>query len=367
MSLLEAFGKLEDPRLDRNKRHLLIDIVVVAICGTVCGVDEWTEIEEFGRSKIEWFKSFLELPNGIPSHDTFGRVFSLINPEQFEACFREWVASVNQVVKKQLIAIDGKTLRKSHDRQTGKSAIHLVSAWASENQLVLGQLKTEEKSNEITAIPELLKGLAIEGCIISIDAMGCQKSIARQIREQGADYVFSLKGNPGTLHEDVKLYLDTEIAKPENQLTYSESVDAGHDRIEIRRCWVSTEVDWLEQKNQWKDLGAICAVERERIQAGKTALERSYYISSLVVIACLMATLIRQHWGIENQLHWLLDVGFREDANRTRKGHAAENMALLRRIALNLLKQEKTLKRGIKTKRLKAGWDKQYLLKVLGC
>lgn len=366
MSLVEIFSGLVDFRLERNKRHRLVDIMVLAVTAFICGAETWEEVEEFGESKQAWFATFLELPNGIPSHDTFNRVFSLLNPAHFEACFLEWIKNIQSHTQGQVIAIDGKTLRRSYDTAKGKPAVHMVSAWASANGLVLGQVKTEEKSNEITAIPLLLEKLALAGCIVTIDAMGCQKAIAAQIQSQDGDYVLALKENHEILHDDVKTYLNHEIDKSANDLSYQESVDAGHGRIETRRCWATENIGWLEAKPLWSGLRSICAVECERIIGDKVSCERRFFISSLPADAALLAHSVRQHWAIENNLHWVLDVAFREDACRVRQGYAAQNMAVARHMVLNLLKQEKMLKRSIKTKRLKAGWDEKYLLAVLG-
>ena len=364
MTLLEAFQGLEDPRLERRKRHSLEDILVIAICAFICGADKWTEVEEFGLAKASWFKGFLALPNGIPSHDTFGRVFSLICPERFRECFLAWVKAISEVIPGEVIAIDGKTARRAYERGAQKSAMHMVSAWACDNGMVLGQLKTEAKSNEIKAIPALLDLLAVQGCIVTIDAMGCQKEIAQAIRNQGADYVLALKGNQGTLHEDVALFWDTH--RDGEGIEYHETLDADHGRIEIRRYWTCSELGWLEQRQDWQDLNIIGLAESERHIGDQVTIERRYFISSLANDACQFGGAVRKHWGIENSLHWTLDIAFREDESRVRKDYAPENMAMLRHIALNLLKQETTLKRGIKTKRLKAGWDETYLLKVLG-
>jgi len=368
MDLIEAFQGIKDPRIERHKRHALQDILFIAICSFICGADKWTEVVEFGLAKEKWFKQFLSLPNGIPSHDTFGRVFSLLCPSEFQTCFLAWVQSISEVTQGEIIAIDGKTLRRSHDRSNKTAAIHMVSAWACKNGLVLGQLKTEEKSNEITAIPKLLKMLELNECIVTIDAMGCQKEIAQAIQDQGADYILALKGNQGSLHDDVTLYLNEAINKGElNQaFDFHETIDAGHGRIEIRRYWLCNNVDWLDQHSQWRGLKSIGLAESERHIGDEKTIERRYFISSLEHNAQQFGEAVRKHWGIENSLHWVLDITFREDESRVRKDFAPENMAMLRHIALNLLKQETTLKRGMKTKRLKSGWDESYLLKVLG-
>jgi len=369
-SIERHFADLDDPRIDRTKRHKLLDIVVIAICAIICGADDWVAVETFGKAKYEWFKQFLELPNEIPAHDTFGRVFGALDPEQFQSCFLNWINAVSEITKGQVIALDGKTLRRSHDKTLGKKAIVMVSAWATANHLVLGQRKVDEKSNEITAIPELLQVLEISGCIITIDAMGCQKEIAAAIVEQGADYVLALKENHGNLYEDVELLFD-DLEKSQfsaYQYDHEQTVNKGHGRIESRQCWTISDPDvlrLLRGTKDWKKLTSVVKVQAKRRTDQKTTIEARYYLSSLTGDASKLLDSTRTHWGIENGLHWVLDIAFREDECRVRKGYAAQNLATLRHIAVNLLKQEKTARVGVKTKRLRAGWDEGYLFKVL--
>lgn len=367
-TLFDSLADIKDPRIERHKRHSLIDILVIALCASICGAEGWEDIEEFGKSKREWFAGFLELANGIPSHDTFRRVFLLLDAEALKGSYLEWIRSAVSLSKGQLVNIDGKKLRGSKSPATGKEALTMVSAWASLQSVVLGQVKCEEKSNEIKAIPELLRILDLTDCIVTIDAMGCQKEIVTDIAAQQADYVISLKGNQGTLHREVKDYLDWAARRgfSEIEFDYAQTLEKGHGRIETRRCWVTEEIGWLEQKAEWANLKSVIMVESEReIIGGAKTSERRYFISSLEANAAEALRAVRGHWAIENELHWCLDIGFREDECRSRIGNAAENLATVRHLGLNLLKQEKKSRRSIKGKRLKAGWDEKYLLKVL--
>ncbi len=366
-AIIDCFSELTDPRLDRKKRHKLIDIVTITICAVICAADDWVAIESFGKSKIEWFKQFLELPNGIPSHDTFGRVFSLISPTEFQNCFKNWINAIAQVSDNQIIPIDGKTLRHSYDRSSNKSAIHMVSAWTSKNKVVIGQIKTDEKSNEITAIPKLLKALEIKGCIVTIDAMGCQKKIVEQIIDQKGDYVIGLKGNQGKLLEEVTKILDEDNENEFETSTfdYFKTEEVNHGRTEVRRYYTTDAIDNLSNKKEWKGLNIVGVVESERQIKEEKSIDYRYYIGSIENDAKRFAEAVRGHWGVENSVHWILDIAFREDESRIRQGNAPENLAVIRHIALNLLKQEKSAKMGVKNKRLKSGWDEEYLAKVL--
>jgi predicted transposase YbfD/YdcC len=365
--LSEHFDAIEDPRIERTKRHKLIDILSIAILAVICGADSWVGMESFGQAKQNWLKRILELPNGIPSHDTFARVFARLNPEQFQACFLNWVRSLVRLSAGEVVAIDGKTLRQSSDLADGKAAIHMVSAWASANRLVLGQRKVDAKSNEITAIPQLIKVLELTGCIVTIDAMGCQKQIAHQIIERQADYVLALKNNQGNLFTDVQQIF--AHAQSRNfagiEHSFDQTIDKGHGRIEIRRCWTMGLVEFLTDAQQWTNFASIGMIQAERRLHGKVEYETRYYISSLSSNAARLSQAVRSHWLVENALHWVLDLAFVEDACRVRKDFAPENLAVVRHIALNLLSQETSLKLGVKNKRLRAGWDEDYLLKIL--
>ena len=373
-SLMKEFDALEEPRMARTRMHSLNDILVITICGFVCGIDTWVDLELFAKAKLAWFKTFLELPNGIPSHDTFGRLFAALDAVEFSRCFARWMRGISKATDGQVIAIDGKTLRRSFDTAGEKAAIHMVSAWATKNQVVLGQVKTDEKSNEITAIPKLLEMLFLDGSIVTIDAMGCQREIVSCIVDKGADYVISLKGNQGNLHDEVKAFFDEARAERFETVphSYAESLDDSgeHGRLEKRRCWVTSRLDAIKEKVKWPSLTSIAMVEAARTIKGVTTYETRYFISSLPGDdATKVAHAVRSHWAIENNLHWVLDVAFREDESRVRIKNAAENMALLRHVALNLLKQATQLPKkvvSIRSRRKLCGWDHGFLTHVLG-
>lgn len=358
---IDHFLSLSDPRVERTKEHLLEDIIFITIAAVICGCENWNDIEAYGKSKREWLSKYLKLPNGIPSHDTFNRVFSALDPIAFETCFLEWVKSVAKLSDGEVVSIDGKTIRGSREKGA-KAAVHMVSAWAGLNHMVLGQVKTEEKSNEITAIPKLLSILELKGCIVTIDAMGCQTAIVKQIRECRADYVIAVKGNQGQLEQDVEDTL--RFCKP---VSVYKDVDTGHGRIETRTCSVYTDLSHVQQPERWTDLKAIACIEAIRYnKASKTEQhEKRYYITSLNAEAEKIEKTVRSHWGVENSLHWVLDVAFNEDSSRKRNADAAENFSIVCRIALNLVKNETSKKRSVRGKRLDAGWDNDYLLKIL--
>ena len=371
-SLLEQFASLPDPRVARTQRHLLLDILMISLCASICGADDFVAIARYGHAKEAWFKERLglDLPGGIPSHDTFGRVFARLDPEAFGQCFLSWTQEMHRKTQGQVIALDGKTLRHSFDTASGKGAIHMVSAWAGSSGLVLGQVKVEAKSNEITALPKLLALLDLAGCVVTTDAMGCQKAIARQITEQGGEYVLALKDNHPLLHDEVRRLFawgEAEGAK-DLALSFCQSRDYGHGRQEVRRCWATEQLHWLDETEEpvaWAGLQSVAKVECQRTLDGKTSVECRYFLSSLPADAKQVLAAVREHWGIENRLHWVLDMAFAEDGSRVRKDHAPQNLATLRHLALNLLRQEKTDKSGVKNRRLRAGWDDDYLVKVL--
>jgi len=353
----ECLETVIDPRLDRNRRHKLVDILVIALCGFLAGCEGWIDVELFGISKRAWLEEFLELPNGIPSHDTFGRVFAMLDPHQLVRVLRQFVQALTGSLQGEAVAIDGKTLRRSGDSTTGKEALHLVSAWATQHGVVLGQVATADHSNEITAIPVLLQLLDVRGATVTIDAMGCQKAIARQVRDQGADYVLAVKENQKNLEEVVKFKLGPgRPSVPRSKLTTREK---NHGRQE-RRTYTAMAAP-LAVRCQWPDAQSIVRVCRETNEEGKKTKEVRHFISSLPPNVKRLAALIRGHWGIENRLHWSLDVTFNEDQCRIRQGHAAENAALLRRLGLSILKQDTRYSNSLRCKRLRAGWETSAL------
>ena len=371
---LEAqFGALTDPRSDHALSHKLIDIVIIAILAVIAGANHWTDIETFGRAKEAWLRQFLELPNGIPSHDTFGRVFARLDAQEFQRCFINWVQAIHPVLAGQVVALDGKCLCGTEDRYLGKKAIYMVSAWATADHLVLGQRQVDEKSNEITAIPELLRCLELAGCIVSADALNCQKKTAAQIVDQGGDYVLALKDNHPHLYEDVRDVFTWAAQVDYEEMAHDQHTTIGkdHGRIETRTCTTISDPDCLAMLSghaAWADLQTVIHVHSKR-QIGDTVSEEDrYYLSSLAgdtpQLAARALDATRSHWGIENQLHWVLDVAFQEDASRARAGQAGQNFAVLRHIALNLLQQEPS-RMSIRAKRLRAGWDNDFLLKIL--
>ena len=367
--LLRIFRDMPDRRIIGKVSHKLHDILVITVCAVISGLEHWTQIEDFARANEQWFRTFLDLPNGIPSHDTIGKVFSFLDPDEFERRIQKWIhAIVGSGTQGKHIAIDGKTLRKSFDTASNKAAVHMVNAYVHENHAVFCQLKVNDKSNEITAIPRLLDMLQLKQATVTIDAMGCQRHIAERIVNRQGHYVFSLKGNQSRLHEDVQTFMNDMIANDSTeQYDYYETIEKSHGRIEVRKCWSCWDVDWLIARHNWAGLSSIAVVECKRTLKGKTSSERRYFISSHSgKQAQKIATLIRNHWRVENELHWTLDVSFNEDQCRVRIENAAENLSRIRRISLILLKNDTTCKLGIKSKRAKAGYDRNYMLTLLG-
>ena len=368
-SIQDCFGNIPDPRVIGRCDYPLIEIIIIAICAVVAGANTWTEIETFGRNKESWLKQFLALENGIPSHDTFGDVFRMIDAEAFQRSFMRWIEGVFRMTGGQVIAIDGKTVRRSHDRTIGKEAIHMVSAWASANGISLGQRKVDDKSNEITAIPELLRLLNVMGCIVTIDAIGCQKKIAQTIRDEKADYVLRVKANQGHLHDDIADWFAYADHQQFAGMTsdYHQTINKGHGRIEIRQCWVIDDplaFEHIRHHQGWADLHSIARVQRERRLGDTIEQDTAYYISSLPAKASLLLKATRDHWAIENSLHWVLDVTFREDESRVRKDNAPQNFAVLRHIALNILKCDPS-KGSLRQKRYQAALNEDFLFQVL--
>jgi predicted transposase YbfD/YdcC len=394
ISISRYFEPLPDPRIDRTRRHKLADIVTITICAVIAGADDWEAVASFGRANEEWFGTFLELPGGIPAHDTFWRVFRALDSTSFELCFSEWTSALRRHLASvaseanpgeasvpEVIAIDGKQVRRSHDRCMGSSAIHLVSAWATQSGLVLGQVKLDAKESEIVAVPELLQQLHVAGVIVTLDALNCQVRTAQTIVDKRGDYLLALKENQPALHEEVALLFDDLAASGFSayEHSFSQTVTSGHGRIETRRCWVISDKTWIDRlpaAQRWPKLTALIKIESQRRiknaaaatandPAAHVSRETRYYIASADLDAATVIAITRAHWEIENSLHWILDMAFREDDSRVRKDNGAENFAILRRIALNLIKQEKSVKLGVKNKRLKAGWDHNYLLLLL--
>lgn len=369
-SVVAYFSTLPDHRVERTRRYELVDVLVIALCAVLCGAETFVEMEEFGEGRKAWLQERLSLPNGIPSHDTFGRVFAQLDPIAFESCFLAWTKALSERLPGQVVALDGKTIRRSFDAATGKGALHLVSAFASANRLVLGQAKVEDKENEIVALPALLDLLDLEGCIVTIDAMGCQKEIARQIIDKGADYALTVKGNHPDLLEDLSVCFEeagTQGFLRDWPHTFTETCDYEHGRAEVRRCYAIGDVDWLKERHEdaWAGLRSIALVESHRTHKGKTSKERRYLISSLPAEAGVILSATRAHWGIENSLHWSLDVTFHEDLCRVRKDHAGQNFATLRKIAINTLQRDTTKKVGLKVKRYRAACDIHYLEQLI--
>jgi predicted transposase YbfD/YdcC len=372
-SIARHFATLPDPRVERTKAHLLLDVLTIALCAVICGADGFVGMVTFAEERADWLRTFLPLPGGIPSHDTFGRVFAALDPEAFQACFLAWVWGVAPGTAGQVVPIDGKTLRGAHDRARGRAALHMVSAWASASRLVLGQVAVDAKSNEITAIPALLRLLDLAGATVTIDAMGCQTAIATQIVAQGADYALALKDNHPTLHEGVRIAFaegraTAFAASPPGSHDYCRTVDKGHGRLEVRQHWTLRDPELLAYLNPtgaWAQLSSLGLVERQRRVGDRVTVEQHYYLLSAPLTAAAFGEAIRSHWGIENRLHWVLDVTFREDGCRARVGHAAQNLAVLRHLALNLLRQERSCQGSLPTKRFKAALNADYLAQIL--
>jgi predicted transposase YbfD/YdcC len=396
-SFLHVFANMPDPRVERTREHALLDILFCSLCAVLCGAEDGTAIADFARARLSWLRQYVPLKSGVPSHDTFSRVLSRLSAEHFACCFTDWMRLLHERSEREVIALDGKTLRHSFDNATGKAAIHMVSAWASANGLVLGQVKVEDKSNEITAVPKLLALLDLQGCIVTLDAMGTQRTLAQQIIEQGGDYVLPVKGNQPEMQADVQTFFEQAQA---NQFldaeaetlphTFHQTIDAEHGRVEVRRCWACAVSAQITSADRWKGIKSVALIESERtvkaatvkaatvkaatvkaatVKAATvkaaTTIERRYFISSLPPSARQVMQAVRAHWGIENSLHWVLDVTFREDASRTRKDNAPQNMATLRHLALNILKRNTTRKASLKRKRQMAAWETTFLTELL--
>lgn len=372
-ALIECFEGVPDPRMDRTRLHKLVDILVIGLCSQLTGGEGLKDMPVFGQAKQDWLKTFLELPEGIPSYDTFRRVFCAIDPHHFLDCFVQWVQGICPTLKDETVAIDGKALRRAFN--DGDSIPYIVSAWASENGLVLGQVKVKDKSNEITAIPELLRMLELEGCIVTMDAMGCQKKIAANIIDKHADYVLALKGNHAAIHEEIQEFFADAVlpcatqcadSVAEGTMDFFQTVEKNHGRVETRRCWQSTDIDWCQDKALWRGLKSIGMVESIRNVKGTSSIERRFFLSSLPLDAQRFAKAVRDHWGVENSLHWSLDVTFGEDDSRARTMNAGQNLATLRRIAINLITKDRSKKCSQRQKRIFAALDPGFLKHLLG-
>ena len=373
--LIMFLNELTDPRKRASScEHTFIDILVIAVCAIISGADTWEDMQEFGEEKEDWFRSFLELPNGIPSHDTFYRIFCMLNPDKFQECFTRWIKSAYPEAldipdgDAEIIPIDGKAIKGSRGKGKGKKAVLMVSAWSTRLSLVLGQKKVDKKSNEITAIPQLLEAIDLKGCMITADAISCQKTIAETCISQEADYLLAVKGNQKTLHNDIQARVKEHWGNnPEEPVsdTFFEHENKGHGRHEYRGCWVFDDISALSTADEWAGIKQFGVVQSDRTIDGKATTALRFYISSKVMTAEEMLNATRQHWEVENNLHWMLDVAFDEDACQTKDEYAAENLSTLRRIALNILKADVTSKRSIKTKRKKAGWSNRYLAQLL--
>lgn len=363
VGLITILEEVPDPRVTATVDHDLPDILTIALCTILCGGDSFYDMEEFGEVRLDWLKTFLRLRNGAPTHDTYNRVFQAIDPDQFSDCLSRWTQSVRAVLGGEVVALDGKAMRRALKK--GEDPRVIVSAWATESGLLLGQRKVKDKSNEITAVPELLRALELAGCIVTADALHCQKNTAKEIKEADAEYVLALKGNQGTAFTEVKTFLDEAIARKETHLVTLKTTDKEHGRLEVRRYWQTEKLEWFADRKEWEGLKSVGVVEARRTVGGKESVERRYYLSSLSNNAERFAKAVRGHWGVENSLHWVLDVVFGEDDSRARSGYAAENLAATRRLAINLLRRDKTCKRSIKGKLMRAAIDPDYLKLIL--
>jgi predicted transposase YbfD/YdcC len=363
ISLITILEEVPDPRVTCTVYHDLPDILMIALCTIISGGESFYDMEEFGQVRLPWLKTFLRLRNGAPTHDTYNRVFQALDPNSFSDCLARWTQSVRAMLGGEVVALDGKAVRRALNQ--GEDTRVIVSAWATESGLLLGQRKVRDKSNEITIVPELLRALELAGCIVTADALHCQKNIAREIVEADADYVLALKGNQGTAFTEIKTFLDEAIARQEPHLVSHQTTEKGHGRLEIRRYWQTEAITWFADREDWEGLRSVGVVEARREIRGRESVERRYYLSSLRPDAEKFARAVRGHWGVENQLHWVLDVVFGEDQSRARTGHAAENLAATRRLAVNLLRRDKTCKRSIKGKLMRAAIDPDYLKLIL--